>query len=59
MIIEIGVRMSDTAAVWKQRLDRHIADSTDPSDNARFDERQAAHTAPSRSRDHSRHPYQT
>ena len=47
------------AALWKQRLDRHIARSTDSSGNARFDERQAAHTALSRSHHDSQRPYQT
>ena len=46
-------------ALWKQRLDRHIARSADPSGNARFDERQAAHTAPIRRHDDSQRPYQT
>jgi AAA domain len=54
-----GGQLDTAAALWKQRLDRHIARSADPSDNAMFDERQAAHTAMSRSRHHSRRPYQT
>jgi conjugative relaxase-like TrwC/TraI family protein len=41
----------DTAARWKQRLDRHIARSTDSSGNKKFDERQGAHTRPSRRHD--------
>jgi conjugative relaxase-like TrwC/TraI family protein len=40
-------------ALWKQRLDRHIAHSTDSSTSARADERWAGHTALSRQR-----PYQ-
>src|SRR5215218_7950738 len=46
-------------ALWKQRLDRHIARSADPSDNARFNERQATHTAPRRRHDDSQRRYQT
>jgi hypothetical protein len=42
----------------KHRLDWQIARGAEPSGNARFDERQAAHTAQSRSH-HSRRPYQT
>jgi len=37
-------------ALWKQRLDRHIAHSTDSSTSARADERRAGHTALSRQR---------
>ena len=44
-------------ALWKQRLDRHIARATDPASNARFNERQAAHTAPKLWHDKQR-PYQ-
>ena len=46
-------------ALWKQHLDRRIARSADPSGNARFDERQAAHTAPRRRLDDSQRPYPT
>jgi conjugative relaxase-like TrwC/TraI family protein len=54
-----GGRQLETApALWKQRLDRHIARSTDSSGNARADERQAERTAPSRSYDDRQRPYQ-
>jgi hypothetical protein len=43
-----GTQLETLPALWKQRLDRHIARSTDSSGNARFNERQAAHTALSR-----------
>ena len=46
-------------ALWKQRLDRHIARSTDSSGNARLDERQAAHTALRRWHDDSQRLYRT
>jgi conjugative relaxase-like TrwC/TraI family protein len=46
-------------ALWKQRFDRHIARATDPSDNGRFNERQAAHTALGRRNDDSQRRYQT
>ena len=55
-----GGDQSETApALWKQRLDRHIAWSADSSGNARFDERQEGRTAPSRWHDDSKRPYQT
>ena len=54
-----GGQLETAAALWKQRLDRHIARSTDSSGNARFNELQAAHTAPSRRRDDSQRPYPT
>jgi len=51
-------------AVWRaanginlQRLDRQIARSADPAGSARFNEQQAAHTAPNRWRDGSQRPY--
>jgi hypothetical protein len=47
------------ATLWKQRLDRHIARSTDSAGNDTFDERPAAPTAPSRSHHHNRRSYQT
>jgi hypothetical protein len=54
-----GVSQPETlSALWKQRLDRHIARSADP-DNAMADERQAAHIALRRRRDDRRRPYQT
>jgi hypothetical protein len=43
----------------KQRLDWHIARSTNSSGNGTFDERQAAHTALSRSHHDGRRSYQT
>ena len=49
-----GGQLDTAAALWKQRLDWHIARSTDPSGNERFNERQAAQTALSRS--HRRQP---
>jgi hypothetical protein len=52
-----GGRLETASALWKQRLDRHIARSADSAGNARFDERQAARTAPSRWHD-SKRPYQ-
>ena len=54
-----GGQLETLPALWKERLDRHIARSADPSGNARFDERQTAHTAPSRRHDDSQRPYQT
>jgi hypothetical protein len=54
-----GFQLETAAALWKQRLDRHIARSTDSSGNETFNERQAANTALSRSQHHSRRPYQT
>ena len=55
-----GGRQLETApALWKQRLDRQIAHSTDSSGNETFDEPQAANTALSRSNDDSQHPHQT
>jgi conjugative relaxase-like TrwC/TraI family protein len=55
-----GGQLETAPALWKQRLDRHIARSTDSSDNARFNQRQAAHTTPSRRwHDASERRYQT
>ena len=53
-----GTQLETLPALWKQRLDRHIARSTYPPADARADERQAAHTALSRGHDHSQRPYQ-
>ena len=53
-----GSQLETLPALWKQHLDRHIAHSTDPSGNARFDERQTARTAPRRRHDDSQRPYQ-
>ena len=54
-----GGALDTIATLWKQRLDRHIADSTNPSGNATFDERQTAHAALSRSHHNKRRSYQT
>ena len=54
-----GGQLETASALWKQRLDRHIARSADPAGNARFDERQAAHTALGRRHDDSQRRYQT
>jgi conjugative relaxase-like TrwC/TraI family protein len=48
-----GTPLETLPALWKQRLDRQIAHSTDSSRSARADERQAGRTAPS-----SQRPYQ-
>jgi hypothetical protein len=53
-----GTQLETASAQWKQRLDRHIVRSANPSGNARFNER-AAHTARRRRYDDSRRPYQT
>jgi hypothetical protein len=54
-----GGHLETLQALWKQRLDRHIARSTDPTDNVRGDERRARLTAPSPRHDDSQRPYQT
>jgi conjugative relaxase-like TrwC/TraI family protein len=54
-----GDQLETVPALWKQRLDRQIARSTDSSGNDRFHERQVAHTAPSRRHNDDRRPYQT
>ena len=54
-----GGQLETLPALWKQHIDRQIARSADPSDNARSHERQATHTAPSRRHDDSNRPYQT
>jgi hypothetical protein len=54
-----GTQLETAPALWKQRLDRQIARSTDPPADARADERQAAHTAPRRWHDDSQRSYQT
>jgi hypothetical protein len=53
-----GGQIETAAGLWKPRLDRHIACSTDSSGNNKFDERQAAHAPPSR-RHGSQHSQQT
>jgi hypothetical protein len=45
-----GTQLETLPALWKQRLDRHIAHATDSSRNTRADERQAERTAISRQR---------
>jgi hypothetical protein len=54
-----GGQLETLPALWKQRLDRHLARSADSSGNARSDERLAARTALSRWRDDRQRPYQT
>ncbi|HTF40315.1 MAG TPA: hypothetical protein VK754_06955 [Propionibacteriaceae bacterium] len=54
-----GGQLETLPALWKQHLDRHVARSANPSADARTDERQAAHTAPSRWHDESQRRYQT
>jgi hypothetical protein len=54
-----GGQLDTAAALWKQRLDWHIARSTNSSGNETSNERQAAHAALSRLRHHSRRSYQT
>ncbi|MFZ1117829.1 MAG: hypothetical protein WAN44_18600 [Propionibacteriaceae bacterium] len=51
-----GSQLETLPALWKQRLDRHIARSTDPPADASADKRQAAGTAPS-PRAERRRPY--
>jgi hypothetical protein len=53
-----GTQLETLPALWKQRLERDVALSTDSSDNARFTERQAGRTAINRHHDKQR-PYQT
>jgi hypothetical protein len=53
-----GTQLETLPALWKQRLDRDIALAADSSGNARFNERQAAHTALKRLHDHSQRPHQ-
>jgi hypothetical protein len=53
-----GTQLETLPALWKQRLDRHIARASDPPADAGADERRAAQTVPRRRRDNSqrRHP---
>jgi hypothetical protein len=53
-----GGQLETLRALWKQHLDRDIARSTDSSDNARLNERQAAHTPLGRWHDDTQRPYQ-
>jgi conjugative relaxase-like TrwC/TraI family protein len=54
-----GGQLDTAAALWKQRLGWHIARSADSSGTERFNERQAADAAVSRSHHAKRDPYQT
>jgi hypothetical protein len=54
-----GTQLETLPALWKQHLDRQIARAADSSGNARFDERQAAHTALRRRHDDTKRHYQT
>jgi hypothetical protein len=49
-----GTQLETLPALWKQRLDRHIARATHPPADARADERQARRTALSPSGDRQR-----
>jgi conjugative relaxase-like TrwC/TraI family protein len=53
-----GSHLERLPALWKQRLDRHIAFATNPPVDARADERQTGRAAPRRSYDNRRRPYQ-
>jgi hypothetical protein len=52
-----GTQLETLPALWKQRLDRHIAHATDPPADARADNRPVGLTAP-RPSDHRQRPYQ-
>jgi hypothetical protein len=54
-----GAQLETLPALWKQRLDRHIARSADSSGDARFDGLQPPHTARGRRHDDSHRRYQT
>ena len=54
-----GGQLETAAALWKQRLDRHVARYADSSGNARFDERRAAQAALGRWQKDSRRQYPT
>jgi hypothetical protein len=54
-----GGQLDIAAALWKQRLDSHIARSTDSSGNKRVSEPELAHTALSRPRHNNRRLYPT
>ena len=54
-----GTQLEMLPALWKQRLDWHIAHSTDSSGNERFKERHATHTTLSRSHHDNRRPHHT
>jgi conjugative relaxase-like TrwC/TraI family protein len=53
-----GTQLETLPALWKQRLDRHIAGATYPPADARADERQAARTPLRRWHDDRQRPYQ-
>jgi transcriptional regulator with XRE-family HTH domain len=52
-----GGQLETAPALWKQRLDRDIALSTDSSNKARSNERQSARTVRRRGHDDSQRPY--
>jgi hypothetical protein len=52
-----GTQLQTLPALWKQRLDRAIARTTDPPTAATADKRPAGRTALSRSYSHRQHPY--
>jgi conjugative relaxase-like TrwC/TraI family protein len=54
-----GSELETLPALWKQRLDRQIAHSTDAPANGRLSERRARDTALRRSDHHNRRSYQT
>jgi hypothetical protein len=54
-----GTQLETLPVLWKQRLDGDIARATYPPADASADERQAAHTAPSRWHHDSQRRYQT
>jgi conjugative relaxase-like TrwC/TraI family protein len=53
-----GSQLETLPALWKQRLDRHIARATYPPADARADQRQPAHTALRPGHDDSQRRYQ-
>jgi conjugative relaxase-like TrwC/TraI family protein len=54
-----GTQLEALPALWKQHLDWAIARATDPTGNARADERQTTHTTLSRRHNDSQRPNQT
>jgi hypothetical protein len=53
-----GGQVEIASALWKQRLDRHIAHATYPPADARTDERKTGRTAPRRRHGDTQRPYQ-
>ncbi|MFL5533651.1 MAG: MobF family relaxase [Gemmatimonadales bacterium] len=53
-----GGQLETASALWKQRLDGHIARATYPPADARTDERQTGRTAPRRRHDERQRGYQ-